>query len=199
MSDFPQTCTRCSVEGCENTQIVARKLCKAHYERWRRHGNPIGGGTARGEAQRWLREVALLYTRDECIAWPYSRLPNGYGHIQFDGKSACVSRVICEEINGPPPSLKYDAAHSCGNGHLACCTPRHLRWATHVENMADCLKHGTHNYGERSGTSKLTEADVLEIRAMEGIISQQKIADQFGVSFQHVSRIHRRTRWEYLK
>lgn len=33
----------CTIEGCEGKH-VARGFCVAHYERWRRHGNPLGGG-----------------------------------------------------------------------------------------------------------------------------------------------------------
>lgn len=40
----------CSVEGCNgNAGLRAggrRSLCAAHYRRWTRHGDPLGGGTA---------------------------------------------------------------------------------------------------------------------------------------------------------
>lgn len=33
----------CSIEGCERPR-VKRDWCNAHYQRWRKHGDPIGGG-----------------------------------------------------------------------------------------------------------------------------------------------------------
>lgn len=36
----------CKVAGCERL-ARARELCAPHYKRWRRHGDPSGGGTAR--------------------------------------------------------------------------------------------------------------------------------------------------------
>jgi hypothetical protein len=37
----------CSIEGCDG-QVVARGLCKNHYGRWRRYGDPTGGRPSPG-------------------------------------------------------------------------------------------------------------------------------------------------------
>jgi hypothetical protein len=54
-------------------------------------------------------------------------------------KVALVSRVVCEEAYGPPPSLKHQAAHATPSGCFGdlCVAPHHLRWATNRENQAD--------------------------------------------------------------
>lgn len=52
-----------------------------------------------------------------------------------------MSRVVCERVNGPAPTEKHETAHGCGNSW--CVNKRHLRWATHIENEADKLIHGT--------------------------------------------------------
>lgn len=36
----------CSIEGCESTYRIKRGMCNAHYCRWRRHGDPLAGGTS---------------------------------------------------------------------------------------------------------------------------------------------------------
>jgi hypothetical protein len=133
----------CSIEGC-GKRHVARGWCNAHWQRWKDHGDPMAGVPLRrralgGEVDRWLREIAIPYSGDECLIWPYAKDSDGYGSIRNRG----VHRVVCEEVNGERPTLKHEAAHSCGNGHLACCAPSHLRWATHAENMADAIEHGT--------------------------------------------------------
>lgn len=186
----------CSVDGCGKPVRNSRGWCSAHYERWLNHGDPLGGRTPRGEPVRYLREHVLTYDGDDCLVWPYARLTNGYGHMYFHGKSRTVSSVVCEQIHGPAPTQMHEAAHSCGKGHEGCITPRHLRWATPVENRADKLIHGTANLGERNGSAKLTEADVLEIRSMKGMRTQQKIADKFGVSRSLISMLHSGKVWE---
>ncbi len=35
----------CSIDGCEN-QVECRGFCNMHYQRWRRHGNPLAVGTS---------------------------------------------------------------------------------------------------------------------------------------------------------
>jgi hypothetical protein len=55
-----------------------------------------------------------------------------------------------------------DACH--GNGIRTDNNLPNLRWGSRAENVADARKHGTIARGERSGASKLTEADVRAIR-----------------------------------
>src|SRR5690606_20841041 len=98
----------------------------------------------------------------------------------------------------PRPTPRHEAAHSCGNGHLGCCNPRHLRWASHVANMADKVEHGTHQIGEKHGMARLTENDVRYIRKMRGKVSQQKVAAQFGVTFSAISCVQRRATWRHI-
>jgi len=73
-----------------------------------------------------------------------------------------------------------------------------LVWKTRVANRADRIAHGTHNYGERQGTSKLTEADVLEIRAMHGRVSGRALAKRYGVTPATISKVQLRRSWFWL-
>lgn len=189
----------CPIEGCSRP-VRARGLCAAHYHRLRAHGDPTGGKTPRGELLRYIREVVLPYDGDGCLRWPYSNA-GGYGFVQIDGRNKRVTRLVCEHIYGPPPTPKHQAAHLCGNGHEGCCAPNHLAWKTCAENHADKLVHGTSNRGERHGQSKVTTPQVLEIKAMlrGGGLSQQKIADRFGVTQTLVSRISRGETWGWLE
>lgn len=41
---LPRNNRKCSVEGCENHGDIRKGLCNMHYRRWRRHGDPLGGG-----------------------------------------------------------------------------------------------------------------------------------------------------------
>jgi hypothetical protein len=94
---------------------------------------------------------------------------------------------------GPPPSPDHEAAHSCGRGHEGCVNPKHLRWATHKENQADKEGHGTILRGEQHPAAKLSEADVLEIRASSDTIAN--LAAQFDVTPRNIRHIKQHTSW----
>lgn len=188
----------CSIEGCGKPHW-AYGWCVAHQRRFRRHGHPLAGRTFEGTAQAWL-ETHKNFSGDECLIWPFKRNWQGYARMYHEGKQTMVSRLICVHRRGPPPTPKHEAAHSCGKGHLGCVNGSHLRWATRKENHADMLIHGTHGRGERNSTAKLTEADVLAIRALRAAtgLSQSKIARRYGVTRAAVCDIVIRRSWAWL-
>lgn len=148
------------------------------------------------EREQYFREVVLTYDGDECLPWPYIRNVHGYGTICVDGRYKIVSRMVCEAANGPPPTPKHEAAHSCGKGHAACCAKRHLSWKTRAENMADKVEHGTHHRGERNPSAKLKKSDVEKIIwLVDGGMTQQAVADQYSISQSTVSLIVRGRLW----
>lgn len=189
--------TTCSIEGCGRL-FYARGWCESHYRRWRKYGDPFAGQTVRGDATRFYHEVVLRYDGDECLIWPFSRTPSGYARMGIGRKICRVSRVLCEEVNGPPPTPEHEAAHSCGGGTRGCVNPRHLRWATKLENAADRVKHGTTLRGERAARSKLTRENVREIRSLKGRETQRELSRRFGVSTRTVYDIQARNVWAWL-
>ena len=90
--------------------------------------------------------------------------------------------------------------HHCDNP--PCCNPSHLFLGTRLDNMRDCKDKGRRaiTLGERNGNAKLTEADVLEIKALlfKGM-SQRAIANQFGVAQQLISCIKTGSLWAHVK
>jgi len=94
-------------------------------------------------AQAKFIEETTEYTGNVCISWPWACDARGAGRVSLNGRSTVVARLICERIHGAPPTSKHHAAHCCGNGHLGCVTPNHIRWATPKENVADAARHGT--------------------------------------------------------
>lgn len=135
---------------------------------------------------------------DDCILWPYCKARSGYGQIRANGRTQHTHRLSCEMAHGEPPTPEHtDAAHSCRNRH--CLNPRHLRWATRAENMADAIRDGTTTSGEKSSTAKLTEQDVLAIRyyAKQGT-KRGVMAQQYGVSHRAISMIVSRDNWRHI-
>lgn len=94
----------------------------------------------------------------------------------------------------------------CPEG-MECChndnNPRNnklsnLRWDTHKANMADKIRHGTSQHGERSGNAKLTNNDVLEIRRIAHLHKQEDLAKMFGVCEATISHILTRRNWKHI-
>ncbi|NNU70409.1 hypothetical protein G9X67_34730 [Rhizobium sp. WYCCWR 11152] len=154
--------------------------------------------TKHGEPIRFILEVALLHTGDECLIWPFGKNSHGYGKVWIDGKKAIASRYICELVNGPPPTTEHQAGHSCGKGHLGCISPIHLKWKTPAENQADRLEHGTHSRGERNGRVKITEPEAREILALKGVVPPSKLAERFCVAIPTIGNIHSGHTWAWL-
>jgi hypothetical protein len=145
--------------------------------------------TRKFEAAEYFDTVVMEYDGDECLDWPFAKNRSGYGRLKRDGKLHFVSRLVCQKAHGDPPSNEHQAAHSCGNGHLGCCTKRHLSWKTFQANIMDRHEHGT---------LKLSPDDVASIRKMAGSISGRKLARQFGVSGCLVSKIINRKVWTVI-
>jgi hypothetical protein len=158
--------------------------------------------TPRGAAVEFFhRVVTAKEWPAECINWPFSRSPEGYAKFGSNRgvlATCLVSRAVCAEVNGLPEDVSHEAAHLCGNGHLGCINPRHLSWKTSKANKADELSHGTRNYGERNGRSKLSPEQIKEIRSMSGRVLQKNIANQFSIDPSTVSIILSRKRWEHI-
>lgn len=127
----------CSIADC-GKPTYARDVCKNHYRRVRKYGDALGGPrTAYRVAQTYFYDVVIPYPGDECLFWPFARSANGYGSLHWHGREEGTHRLACMFAHGPAPEGRNYAAHSCGNGHLGCVNPRHLRWATQKENMLD--------------------------------------------------------------
>src|SRR5690606_38676370 len=123
--------------------------------------------TPPGVASAWL-EQHVTYQGGDCLIWPFGQRAKGYGSIFVDGKCQYASRVMCEKAHGAPPQGKPWALHSCGNGHLGCVNPNHLRWGNRNDNGSDMVEHGKSCRGDQNGRATITEAIAREILALKG-------------------------------
>ena len=144
----------------------------------------------KGSSEKFLRRN-VSYTGDECLIWPYRKVPAGYGLAVIDGVQKRASRWMCILAHGNPKSNDLVAAHNCGNP--SCVNPRHIRWATELENSQDKLAHGTMIYGSRNGKTSLTDADVIAIRSAPPNL--QPLMEKFGMSKSGISKIRSGNRW----
>lgn len=189
----------CQIVGCSNSAI-SRGKCRYHYDQGRERRHKTARKHFSKEDQvRFLLEVAPAHVGGGCLTWPYGRDGKGYGRLSFGGKEYIVSRLVCCEVHGEPPTPDHEAAHSCGNGHLACISPIHLSWKTPAENRADAIAHGTHVRGSNHKVAKLNEDQVRLIRAgVSRGVPQKSFVYMFGVSRGTVSDIVNRRHWAWV-
>ncbi|HXI18492.1 MAG TPA: HNH endonuclease signature motif containing protein, partial [Chloroflexota bacterium] len=101
----------------------------------------------------------------DCWEWQLFRDKRNYGRVGIArGKSPQLThRVAWELANGPIPDGLL-VCHSCDNP--PCCNPAHLFLGTDQDNVDDMRRKGRGAFGERSGGSKVTAEQVLEIRRL---------------------------------
>ena len=135
----------------------------------------------------------MLRPNGDCLEWTGYCLPSGYGQTWAYGKTWKTHRLALHlegvDVTG------HMVLHSCDNPR--CCNPEHLRLGTHQENLDDKVSRGRQACGTKITQAKLTEQDVLEIRAITGM-SQRAIADQYGVDHSAINRIILRKRWNHI-
>ena len=84
------------------------------------------------------------------------------------------------------------------NSHKSDNRLENLEYVTRSQNIRHSLANGARRAnGSDVGTSKLTEAQVLFIRKVQGV-TDQETAEAFGVSRTHVSSLRRGQNWAHL-
>lgn len=136
---------------------------------------------------------------DEC--WPYTGTVSkisGHGQIFWDGRLIGTHRAAYMLFVGPIADGLH-VCHKCDNP--PCCNPDHLWLGTHRENMLDMRAKGRGKtpdvVGEANAAAKLTEADVLSIRASDQ--SGADLARHYGVSRTTICEIRKRKTWAHLE
>lgn len=132
-----------------------------------------------------------------CWEWKAHRTPKGYGSIKINRRMRSAHRVSWELYEGPIPE-GLCILHRCDNP--PCVRPSHLFLGTQAENVADMISKNRKAIGVNSGSNKLNESQVHEIRRIfqEGGISKRKLGRQFGVSDMTVFFIVTGQLWRHI-
>src|SRR3990167_8959811 len=140
---------------------------------------------------------------DTCWNWIAHKLNYGYGGIRLNKKEQRAHRISWELHNGEIPKGLH-VIHKCDNP--PCVNPDHLWLGTHQDNMRDRSKKGRTSRhignldlgGEKHGSSKLKEKQVIEIRNLgkTGIYIQKELADLFGVHQTTINNILNNKYWK---
>lgn len=154
------------------------------------------GRLSREYHRKPMDERLSNYVEDEsgCWVWQGGK-DRGYGKLRFDTKTVLVHRIAYAHKYGPiTPRLMV--CHSCGKRD--CINPEHLYLGTAKDNAADMVRHGRAGTqkGEGHGCSKLTEREVLAIRASDMPIT--RLAQLYGVRKSNISSIRNRKTWRHI-
>ena len=151
---------------------------------------------------RFWEKVDIRDDESSCWNWTASLDTSGYGRFKVRShQSVSAHRVAFVLANNEHPK-KMLVLHSCDNPK--CVNPSHLRLGTAKDNSDDMYRRGRNVIPDRSGAnngnSKLNEAQVKAIKGMiaEGV-SNVKIAPQFGVTHQLISKIKRGHIWSEVE
>jgi hypothetical protein len=141
--------------------------------------------------KEWLLVHATLEACDPdvCLLWRHKLTKGGYGTVEHGKSTKGAHNFVCEQVHGPAPEGRPQAAHSCGV--RSCVNPHHLRWASVKENDADKDLHGTRPRGATHPRTKLSGEQVLAIRANPEGLLQYQLAERYGVGPTTISQILR--------
>jgi hypothetical protein len=139
---------------------------------------------------------------DGCWEWLASKTNGGYGVIRelSPGPRLLLRahRLSYEFFNGPIPAGMV-VCHRCDN--TGCVNPAHLFIGTMADNSADMMHKGRHrstpSHGEDHGCAKLTNQDVMNIRANTKA-RRDTLAAEYGVDVTTIWKIRTGRSWQHL-
>lgn len=146
------------------------------------------------DLQRFDR-LWIPVTESGCWLWLGGCDEDGYGKAKVNKKHIRAHRwawmLFCGEI---PANLWV--LHRCDVP--SCVNPDHLFLGTNLENVDDRERKGRGYAMPIHREPKVTEAQVLEIRKLRGLVRQVDLGKRFGIHNSQISRIQRGLYWAHL-
>ena len=139
----------------------------------------------------------LVDQRGDADCWHWTGYINddGYGEFYWLGKMHGAHELAVTFTTGEVRSPGLDTCHSCDIP--PCCNPAHVRFGSRASNVAEMVARDRVRAGERHPASRLTEAQVVEMRIRRANGAMQKrLAADYGISEAYVSEIVLGRRWQ---
>ena len=122
-----------------------------------------------------------------CWLWTAGVNEHGYGAFGVEHSDIWLAHRYAYFLKYGPIPAKALVLHKCDNP--PCVRYGHLYLGTHKRNSQDMKDRDRAPYGERGGQTKLSSAQVKELRNLEGTALQRELGARFGISQSTVSRI----------
>jgi hypothetical protein len=165
-----------------------------------RSGRKIEATRHRGSAHchkaHWLME-RKGFTGHECLFFP-SMLAHRPERVKYNCRNMAAARAMLLMTQGLPPEGEAYATHICGNGHLSCVNPEHLKWGSPADNAKDAVVHNAQSEfiaGMDSDTvaNIRTSPDMVKVIAWKtgipaGVVSAIKLGEQFTINQEAASQ-----------
>ncbi len=137
---------------------------------------------------------------NQCWAWngPIHKISE-YGVFEIYNIEYKAHRISFFYHNKRTKESEFDILHKCDNRW--CVNPNHLYEGTSIENNRDKAERGEgYNKGIFNHAAIITEEDIPKIFKLRSLgRSQQKIAEEYGVTFATIGKILRRKTWKHVK
>jgi hypothetical protein len=128
-----------------------------------------------------------------CIEWTAARNASGYG-VTWNGQKTVLAHRYSYQLSvGPIPDGMH-ILHRCDNP--PCINPDHLFPGDDNDNVVDMIAKGRNNIGQKNGSTKLTDEQVVAIRS--DARTQRVIAKEYGISQSQVSWIKSGRGWKHM-
>ena len=131
--------------------------------------------------------------KNGCILWTRAKNDQGYG-VTWNGQRTVLAHRRSYELSLGPIPDRLHILHRCDTP--SCVNPDHLFPGTDNDNVKDMVAKGRHNIGQKNGTCKLTDKQVLKIRS--DTRTQRVIAAEYGITQSQVSWIKNRHGWNHI-
>jgi hypothetical protein len=148
----------------------------------------------------FFRSFSCSGMLDSCWEWTGALTSKGYGEIIYKRKNWLAHRFSYEYFIGPIPE-GLNVLHKCDNPK--CVNWHHLVAGTQQENIQDMIGKGRENLlflkkGEKSPNSKLTQAQVDEIRMdyIPNVVTVKALSIKYGVTAGAIWQVLARITWK---
>lgn len=187
----------CKIDGCERTGKIRRGYCSRHYYSLRTYGDPLHTNFAprkqtAKERAKWLVENRVEKLPNGCWRWLGKFSDNRYTPtMSWNNRLVNVAGFFRIHLLGVKQTKGTIVCHNCPTS--GCVNPNHIRFDTQKSNAIDREVWGTNPH------KKLSELDVVSIRAVGKYFSKASLAKAYNVSSTQIRRIMKREKWGWLE
>lgn len=177
-----------TAEACRIGKKVSGRYC----------GSPCANKARASRVSLEVRFLSRIEKTETCWLWK-GCTSRGYGVLRASSpRRQLFAHRLSYEMHVGPVAKGLFVCHHCDN--RACVNPEHLFLGTNAENTQDKVNKGRQVKGAQVNTSKLTAAEVREMRRLnsEEGVPRSRLVQIYGVTRHTVHMILHRKTWSHV-